>query len=518
MAEPSLLPALLLGLAVTLPARPDAVAIGDVDGDGSAELAALLVWDAWGSASRDVSRGPGLSEVEVVPAIEQRRELLVFEVSGGVLQAAAPPLPVGPDLLAIEGGAGPLVALTDGGPQIVLLSDRGTLELVPLADVTPLMAGARRLFAGLDLIHPVGITGGGDVTVPVPGGIEIVDWDGSRRHYATPLTERRSGPRPLLRMTIPERVDLDGDGTLDLLDVTRDPANAAPEDRWRTRLAAFRRGIGGGRVAEAIVWELEPILRNRPVAGEERRLIDVLDLDGDGTLEAAILERGSPGGESLGDVLEAIRGQAGKALIYGLSHSGAVGASPEAVVRFEGHLFPLRRANGMRSPLADLDGDGVAELVTFTVSVGWVGAARALVTGTASAMLHSEIWKAGSDGFEAVPGAVPALRFRQDLRDLDLSRFFDWSADLDGDGRVDLVEVDGNEVKIRIAAPGPRYPERPTRTLALEHPVRDWGGIVFEDLDADGIMEMIALEPLADAPGGLARETRLELLETGVGR
>ena len=110
--------------SVQLPANPVDVAAGDVDGDGTAEIVLLLLYPAWGSAAevRDTREG---QEVDVVAALQDRRELRAYEVEGGTrLRLAAAPLPLDGSVFALDAlpRGGPVVAMTAAGPARVVVS------------------------------------------------------------------------------------------------------------------------------------------------------------------------------------------------------------------------------------------------------------------------------------------------------------------------------------------------------------------------------------------------------------
>ncbi len=486
----------------------------DVDADDTAEIVVLLVWDEWGSMMRGVSSSPGTSEVEVLPAIEERREIRVFELGDGALSLAAEPLQVGAEVLAIDAvtGDGPVVVLTDDGPARLTLAggsapDR-VVSLDRIADVRPVMAGARRLFAGLSFVHRRGLSGGTEIFVPTSDGLAVVDAAGAVHRHAAPIKDVRSGQVPFLHTTFPLLVDADRDGSLDLLDVGRFQDRA-----WLNRVA-FRKGLGGGRVAPARVWALAGLLEptdDEREAGLSRMLADVADLDGDATLEAviAVLDTSAT---SIRGALRAIRGQPGRLYVHALAGSGPPAAEPERVVDIVGHLFPLPQANGVRSPFRDLDGDARPELVTMTIAIGYFGAGRALIGGKARATIHPVVHRDSGTGYREIEDSVPPMKFKQDLRSFDLSRFFDFPGDLDGDGVFDLVEVDGNEIRLRLGRDGPRYDDDPTLEVELTGDVLSWLGVTFLDVDGDGDRDLIAFEPERLDDEAVSRRTRMEVV------
>lgn len=511
---------LLAAASLVLPAAPQAIAVGDVDGDGSAELVALMVFPERGSQAQISPYEEGVVEVKVVPSIEERRELWLFEFDGKKLWKSGEALEVGPELLALQGlrAGEPVVALTDSGPALVMTRpDEGSdrqLELQLLADVPPLFAGARSTFTGFPFYRDYDAEPPADVLVPTEGGFTLVDTKGARRELEAPLAEAQAGFAARLIVALPRVLDLDGDGREDLLHV------AGVSGRWQRPRAALARGLPEGSFAKSRTWDLDGILEESETEkekGEERDLQDVLDLDRDGTLEAAVSV--SPrDADSLRDALRLVRGKPGRMLLFALGHDGSVAGEPESILDYEGHLWPLNQEGGWLSPFRDIDGDGRAELMSLTIQFGMFGVARAVAAGTLRARIEPRLYALGDRGYEEISRAVPEATFKADLSEFDLSRFKDFPADINGDGALDMVDVAGERVEITYAEEGPRFGKEPSSVIRLEDKLAGAGGLRFLDVDGQAPLDIVAIEPLEREEDNPARPARLEIVLMGVER
>lgn len=488
---------------VQLPAHPVDVAAGDVDGDGSVEIALLLLYPAWGSAAevRDTRAG---QEVDVVAAIEDRRELRVYEIEAGSrLRLAAPPLQVGGEVFALDAlpRGGPVVAMTATGPATLALSS-GALSLVAVAHEPPLFAGVERFFAFAPLIGDVDGDGSPESLVPTSRGIVAVRVpDGRRLDLAAPLEDAVSGASGRLRLTLPQAVDVDRDGTVDLLDVSR-----------ATERVALRRGLGGGRFADAETWDLASLLAPRGPSsgpGQDPFLLDVLDADADGTLEAAVVVREGdddrPGLRELKEGLHAIT-------FHALVPGQPAAAAPESTLRasFTAPL-PLPRDDSF-SPFLDLDGDGAQELLAFDLSLGYFGIAKAVTTGKAKVGVRPRAFRRTGEGWKEIPEVAPAFDVRVNLRQGELRGFALLPGDVTGDGIDDMLVLDDDEVRVHPGRAGGTIARDATARRRLPRAQAGSSFLpVFVDLDADGTLELVAVEQLERRDDEAARPVQLSV-------
>ncbi len=509
---------LFLAAAAILPAPPRILVAGDVDGDGRAELVALLVYAEHGSIAEVSATGPGRIDVDVTPAIEERRELWVLRIDGKRLVPLVAPQEVDPGLLAIGAAAAdqPVYAILDEGAARLELvrGPAGNPERIvfrQIAPVEPLMARSRILVVDYPFQHELDGTPPAELVVPTAQGLAIVGDQGLIRMLGMPLTEIQSGAEGRMRVTLPRIVDADGDGTLDLLDI------AGLSGGWSEKKIALRRGLGGGAFSEPTIWTVTPLLEETVEERREglvRSAWDALDLDDDGALEFA-LSVSRIEADSLREGLELVRGVTRRIELYHLAADGTVARTPERTFEIEGHPWWLRHPGGWHSPFRDLDGDGYPELLALRIGFGYFGALRALTFGTIKASLRPVVLRAGRDGiFRPIEDSVPKARFRMDLDQLDLSRFRTFPGDLDGDGRLDMVDVDRDEVSIFFGRPGPRFPDTPDRVLPLGAAVADLDQILFLDVDGRGALDLVAIEPRKPRRGDdrPSRPVRLELI------
>ena len=507
--------------SVQLPANPVDVAAGDVDGDGTAEIVLLLLYPAWGSAAevRDTKEG---QEVDVVAALQDRRELRAYEVEDGTrLRLAAAPLPLDGSVYALDAlpRGGPVVAMTAAGPARVVVragdavaagsggvsggGGASRLALVPVADQRPVFAGVERFFSFAPLVADLDGDGQPESLVPTDRGLVAVRVaDGTRSDLGAPLAEYQSGIQGRMRVTLPRALDVDRDGTADLLDV--DDA---------TERVALRRGLGGGRFAGAASWDLGGLLADRPQESGTMRspwLLDVLDVDADGTLEAAIAVREGAGDDD--PSLRALKGGPHAVAFHALLPGQPAARQPESILRasFTAPL-PLPRDDSF-SPFIDVDGDGDKELLAFDLSLGYFGIAKAVATGSARVGVAPRGFRYAASGWTEIRDLAPAFDVRLNLRQGELRGFALLPGDVTGDLLDDMVVLDGDEVQVHAGRAGGTIEPRP-RTRARLPRAQSGSSFLplFVDLDGDAVLEMVAVEQLEEREGEPARPVQLSL-------
>ncbi len=494
----------LIAASILLPAAPRAIAVGDVDGDGSPEIVLLLAWPRWGSALRNGATAPGMMEVDVVPAVEERREIRVLRLADGRLAPAATPLRVGQEVLALGAGGPrqPVLVLADGGifrlapVPSAAAGEPPRLRLEQVASIPGhLLSGTGRVVSRFPFVRDLDGRPPAEVTVPVQDGFLLVQPGGVRSRLPAPVA-RVEGTAADLAIPVP--ADLDGDGTGDLV-AWLDRAAGPDGHASLGRVALFR---GRGRLAWAPprVFDLDPLLEVLLPPAPERDpgswqglvVAGVADWDRDGTPEVA-LERRTLAVSSAREALRTFRRAPVRYTFHRLLPGGRVEERPEWTLEATGLDYPFVEG-GPRSPFADLDGDGVPELVTVDLGIGWFGVGRALVTGTGRAFVRPHLFRFAGGRFREVAGAVPQLVGRMNLREGELRRFARWPADLDGDGIRELVEVAEDQLRIRYGRPGPRWPARPDARVRLAGPLRHWLGMQAVDLDGVPPRELLLVE------------------------
>lgn len=554
-------PAWAAGEQMVLPASPRDAAVGDVDGDGTAEIVLLIEWPVWSSIADVRSAGPGATEVQVVPAIEVRRELWTLRPAEDRLVEVAPRLAVGRSVVAIDGrgGGGPVIALTDCGPARLRLRAAGAtggagtaaqpgesraevvLELV--AEVDSPLARSETVLGRARLLGDVDGDGVDEILVPTARGLAVVPYDARGAagtadgeelaaagetlaagvmEIASSFREVRSGEVGSLGMGLPVVTRLRGVSGTGLLELNR-----------RDDLVVWRGGRrrADGTYAQKITWDVAALFPEE----EGFQLLGVSDIDGDGTLEAARMLQNLGDDAGLGEALDAVRGKNEKELaIFALGWDGQVAEEPESAFEMTGHPMFVERADGPWSPFVDLDGDGRAEMLTVRIRIGVMGIARTLASGEASPKveLGGYRWMEGSGGggrdarggggeWKPVRGKMPEVRYRLDLGSGDLSQYARVPGDVTGDGLWDLVEIDERTVRVypgqagEDAAP---FAESPAAEYELAAEIRTWMGAMFVDLEGDGGLDLLAFEPMeARDDEEMVEPVRVELIRLGGG-
>jgi hypothetical protein len=507
--------------SVQLPANPVDVAAGDVDGDGTAEIVLLLLYPAWGSTAevRDTKEG---QEVDVVAALQDRRELRAYEVEGGTrLRLAAPPLPLDGSVYALDAlpRGGPVVAMTAAGPARVVVQAGGAapaggdeaaggdgparLELVLVAAERPVFAGVERFFSFAPLLADLDGDGQPESLVPTDRGLVAVRVaDGARSSLSAPLAESTSGVQGRMRMTLPRVLDVDRDGTADLLDV--DDA---------TERVALRRGLGAGRFADAATWDLHGLLAARPQPSgtlRSRWLLDVLDVDADGTLEASIAMREDDAESD--PSLRALKGGPQRVSFHALVPGQPAGVQPESSLQATFTAPLMLPRDDSFSPFIDVDGDGDRELLVFDIALGYFGIAKAVTTGTAKVGVTPRGFRLTAGRWTEISNLAPAFDVRLNLRQGELRGFALLPGDVTGDRLDDMVVLDGDEIAVHAGRAGGTIEPRPRTRAQLPRAQSGSSFLpIFVDLDGDGVLELIAVEQLEEREGEPARPAQLSL-------
>jgi hypothetical protein len=461
-------------------ARGAAFAVSDLPTRGRV-LEAFIVRDAEGRGWLAVL------SAEAMPP-DERRYVTLFprgEVAGS-MAIAVPNRVAALDLADIGGAPGPELLLLEAA-RLRILDARGALMRdVPLDPPLPLPPRTREL-GRLEFARDWGGSGALEALLPDIAGFRLVPLtrDAPARTLAMPVTAIYGDPQPgppvrsgFFRSALfwPSVfvVDDDGDGARDLVATTR------------YLLASFRGSAGG-------LAEKPTRTRRFPAFAfdEERRadtnllLPALADLDGDGDADLVVHR-----------TVGTLMGSRAETRIHANPGGGAdpLGV-PVGSLSVEGGVATAE--------LADLDGDGRAELVQSVLPFGVAQLARILVRSQAE--LELRVY-----GFERSKLGPPQLRWKDELTlpfDLKASRVTallpDFAGDYNGDGRRDLVYGDGDgNARLRLGLAGGAFGDE-VDTLALG---ANGGDNRSADLDGDRLDEIVYWDPAIE--GGRLRVAR----------
>ncbi|MES2641701.1 MAG: VCBS repeat-containing protein [Myxococcota bacterium] len=436
----------LVSLPVPLP--PDAAELraGDVDGDGRDEL--LVISRATRPGVPDTVKVTILAFTDA-GALGSRRELdlgsrpLLWEADHGLWALDRE------GLVKLDPATGAATRIARF-PTVLAALGPTTPQWAPVAhdldgdDKPELIAWS----AGKYLAFRADGTALGGISAPAEGALSV-DW--STGGAATNAT---LSPPPLAV------ADLDGDGKLDLLL----PSGA--------KLGAYYTGdtIGVRAASLALPLDLEPPDED-PKPGETKRRISGVwleDLDGDGKIDLAV-----------------------NRLVLAGSWFGATAEIVWAKGRGDGfnalQVIPVNAAAfGME--LLDLDGDGDKDFVTPLVDVGIGTIARALLA--KSARVDLTLFRMESGTFQA-PATLRTFGFPLESP----GRFqATLKADVDGDGRIDLVTNDAED-RVRVYRGKAGGLESAVAwEVATRVPIGD-DTLFVHDLTGDGRAEIVVWGP-----------------------
>ena len=526
--------------SLELPGAPAALVPADLDGDGVRDLAVVVVytrWDQIGIEERtEMDQVEGLVEVlTIVPVLLDRREVHVFlgRPEGG-FAAAGEPLELPLSVLSLEPGPPgvPVVALTDEGASALRFDpEAGALRLDPLVDDPPVLAGTGAFLSNLSLVRDLTGDGVADLLLPAPDGLALYPGTGSGlapvASARVPLPgEPPDASSPRIDYPLPRVEDLDGDALPDLLfRVPRSPGSRGDS----TRLHAVH-NLGGGRFAEPVrVYgrdeeELSADDEGTPedADGEEEsapslELAHVGRLRPDGPASALFLESLEDDDAGVRESMRQAREPDYRLHVRPLTpelRAAETGASPSAL---KGYLMDDSSSDlPLPGGVQDLDGDGLADLVTVTNDITLLKAMAVLATRRLTLDLGFHPWCQGADGrFTRAPGPPLESRLTINLNDLELHRRSLFAGDFDGDGRADFVQLGRpRQIGIHRGRAGCSYPERPDVTLRLRDELRDLALAETRDLDGDGRSDLAVTHPQTVDEAGVSPPVRLDLYLT----
>jgi hypothetical protein len=511
--------------SLQLPGAPAALVPGDLDGDGLGDLAVVVVYTEWDQVGvteqTEMDDIEGLVEVlTIVPVLFDRREIRVFR---GLAEGGFAPVGLVAELplsvLSLEPGPPgiPVVALTDAGLAELVL-DGSVPTFRPLVDDPPATAGTGAFLAGLGLVQDLTGDGVADVALPALDGLALYPGNGSgvasRPVSRTPPPEAEKAPiGTRIDVPLPRVEDLDGDGLPDLHYRLARPGGG---DSRRY----VRRNLGGGRFGEAV----------RIGDGGDEEADDgpgfahLGRLAATGPAAAIYLEELGPGEDAgLREEMEHAREP------HSLLHARALGgdlqvraaAGPESEIK--GYLMSDEDADlPLPGGVQDLNGDGLADLVTVTNDISLMKAMAVLATRRLTLDLGFHTWCQQPDGrFVLAPGEPLESRLTINLNDLEIRRRSLFAGDFDGDGRADFVQLGRKKlVGIHRGRADCSYGERPDVEIRLSGELRSLALAEARDLDGDGLTDLAVTHPRPVGEAGVSAPVRLDvyLSRTGGGR
>ena len=385
-------------LEIQIAGPPVAVLPADLSGDGRLDLLIVTAYTFWGQMTAERTTevdGQLFEEVEVLPTLVDRREMqLWLAEADGTYRAAASPQPLPFSVVAVDRGppGQPVLALTEEGVSVIRFDPSGgvaPLGLEPWIDDPPILAGTQTLLPG---------------------------------HRFT--------------------ADVDADGEIDLLLPARDGVAVYLAKHGRlSKEPAARVGLPGDESGkDGVTWRHYPLPSVQDVQGDGIPDLVIFRIDQRGTRLTRGTERGfnavsvlvGAGGGRFGEPVDvSLEERADGALV-----SVDVDAGKTPVVRILSPTLP-----GSLSFFGDLDGDGIAELVTQDHIEPEGDGFRQEMKDAKRPIHRYRFYRLGSD---LSISRTPYHQFLAEGYPFD----FNWLdaspggfADLDGDGRKDLVTI-----------------------------------------------------------------------------
>ena len=522
-----------------LPGAPSVILPADLDGDGHQDLAILVAYTEWHQIgieeSTEMDAIEGLVEVlTIVPSLTDRRELLVFLGREGGYRPLAGALELDRSVLSLELGPPdqPILALTDDGISVLRLTGEGRaarLELEPLFEDRPVLARTGTFVPDLGLAHDLDGDGQRDLLFPtVDGAAVYLSRGGHLLGDSAARLRWPAGDQPenlLVRhYPLPKVADFDGDGRPDLLL----PGAGHPWRRFHVLLNA-----GEGRFRDPVAplgdgdqdrgEESEPedagAEEENVEASDRGRVVYFGDLDGDGVAEYVTQTELTDEESGLRREIREAKQPPFRYRLYRMRPDLSMADTPYLEFEAIGYAFDDDDDIGLPAGFQDLDGDGRQDLVTMTLDFSLMQAVRVLTTHRISIGLDFHLWCQDAGGrFHAVRGLDLSGKFRLDLDDLRIGELSQFAGDFDADGKADFVQMGrGRDVSIHRGRDGCFYPPKPDLVIRLKEEPRDLKLVQVKDLDADGLTDLLVIQPQKITEPGVTPPVRLDLYLSGGG-
>lgn len=542
---------------IDLPGAPSRVLSADMNQDGRRDLVVSVAYTEWDQLAieetTEMDDVEGLVEVlTIVPALADRRELHLFLAQAdGTFKSLETVMPLGTEVLALEPGpdTAPVIALTDDGVSALRLR-AGALELESLIERRPVTAGSKNFLPRMGISHDFNLDGRLDLYFPAAdcGRIYLAGPQsrGDRSLESVlpdevfvaaeggclPLpTEERTAGRTLSRFyPLPDVRDVNGDRLPDLV---------YQQDDGDGRRYFVLQNQGEGRFASTV----GPLKLDNPADCDQDKDEDPEtcsdidpgfgyfgDLDGDG--QAEYVRQVSPDTGEVG-VRQEIREAKRPPFRYHVFRSRSdLEPVADSHLTFDalGYTFETEDDDdddegsfSVPGGFQDLDGDGRQDLIALTLDFSiFKTAMQVMVTRSISIGLDFHVYCQQPNGdFKAVEGLELSGKFKINLNDIKMRRLSLFDGDFDGDGRADFVQLGrGKKVSIHRGRPGCGYPTQPDLEIKLKKAPRNLALVDIDDFDADGLSDLLIVQPnkrRKKDEAGITRPVRLDLYLSGDG-
>lgn len=538
--------------SVALPGAPTVVLPADLNNDGVQDLVVAVAYTEWDQVGIDEMtemRGvEGLVMVmTVVPVVMDRREIRIYlGRSEGGYDDTVEALPIDLSVLSLDHGPprAPVVLLTDDGIAALRLvggAAERRLEIEPLVDSRPVLSRSGTLIPRLGLSHDLDGDDELDLLFPVNKGLDVYLASQLRSGGRSASRARLPGDTTWARQNLsrfyplPEVRDVNGDDLPDLL---------VPDRRRNWERFEVLLNRGGGRFDAAFSptdptgegvgdSDFNPPPSNAVITVEAGEVEGEIpphqhdesfpvvyfgDLDGDGVAEYVTEE--SLADEDAGwrkEIKEAKRPPR-RYRIHRSNPDLSMRAASHQSFETLGYALDTNDSD-IRLPggFQDLDGDGLQDLVALTLDFSLFQAVRIMTTQRIGIGLDFHVYCQSESGqFHPVAGMDLSGKFTINLKNLQLGQLSQFEGDFDGDGRIDFLQVGkGKTVTIHRGQDGCRYPTRPDLTVKLAAAPLDLSLVRVEDLNADGLSDLMVVQPEPEPEPGVSPPVRLDLYLSG---